>query len=66
MNCPLSLLTVSQIAVATDVFAIGASMTEDLKKSRGSYGHAALNMAKGMVYGTAGSLSSRQKDEGSS
>lgn len=52
-----------QISVVGDMVAIPTFMTESLKKAKGSYGHAALNMAKGVVYGTASSLSSKEKDE---
>lgn len=51
------------ISVVGDMVAIPTFMTESLKKAKGSYGHAALNMAKGVVYGTASSLSSKEKDE---
>lgn len=52
----------SQISVVADMVALPTFMAESLVKARGSYGHAALNMAKGVVWGTTSSLSSKEKD----
>jgi hypothetical protein len=53
----------AQICVVADMVALPTFMAESLVKAKGSYGHAALNIAKGVVYGTASSLSSKQKEE---
>ncbi len=54
---------VCQISVVADMVALPTFMAEALVRAKGSYGHAALNMAKGVVYGTASSLSSKEKEE---
>lgn len=51
------------ISVVADMVALPTFMTESLVKAKGSYGHAAMNMAKGVVYGTASTLSSKEKDD---
>lgn len=45
--------------------ALPTFMAESLVKAKGSYGHAALNLAKGMVHGTASSLSSKEEEKAS-
>lgn len=60
---PLSpLLTPFQVAVAADVGSITKSVTDAVKTAKGSYGHAALNVAKGVVSTTASALSSKEKE----
>lgn len=54
---------VTQISVVADMVALPTYMAESLVKAKGSYGHSALNMAKAVVQGTAGSLSSKEDDK---
>lgn len=53
----------SEISVVADMVALPTFMADSLVKAKGSYGHAALSVAKGVVYGTASSLSSKEKDD---
>lgn len=46
-----------QISVMADMVALPTFMSQSLAKAQGSYGHAALNMAKGAVYGAANMVS---------
>ena len=58
----LSMADMIQVSVVADMVALPTYMAESLVKAKGSYGHSALNMAKAVVYGTAGSLSSKEND----
>jgi len=51
------------ISVVADMVALPTFMSQSLAKAQGSFGHKAMNMAKGAVYSTASAVSSKKEDE---